>query len=123
MVFKESTMVTLAVSSGYLVSVNIFVILSYNSRTSRFAVFVPMSEMLWSQLISLLHTTDLNSSKDIPDRIFKQRTECALRGYVTHIPDSDGFCGFQKMSEETYSSFAPSRLGVLASWRLGVSLI
>ncbi|MEA1866427.1 MAG: thioredoxin family protein [Euryarchaeota archaeon] len=28
------------------------------------------------------------------------------------IADSDGFCGFQKMSEETYSSFAPSRLGV-----------
>ncbi|KAF5410439.1 MAG: hypothetical protein C5S47_06685 [Candidatus Methanogasteraceae archaeon] len=22
------------------------------------------------------------------------------------FPDSDGFCGFQKMSEETYSSFA-----------------
>ena len=43
--------------------------------------------------------------------IFSERLKMS---FIMLFADSDGFCGFQKMSEETYSFFASLRLRVLA---------
>ncbi|KAF5410667.1 MAG: hypothetical protein C5S47_06160 [Candidatus Methanogasteraceae archaeon] len=59
---------------------------------------------------------DPNDDKALMSRKFMEETSSIVRcTTIFNISDSDGFCGFQKMSEETYSSFAP--------WCLGVSLI